>query len=113
LIENKDRIIARIYSVPSCLDEKTFSLTFGSDMVVIGRMHGWPNIDSRTPVDFDDDNEISGPLELLLEMSKEGRFAGTTLLFGCIVFKNHLLGSNNRHLDSIQEATRTNWETFE
>lgn len=111
-MENRDSIIIRVFRLPYPSNEKSFSLTIGCDMVIIGRVHGWPQVDRRSPVESEDDNEFYGSLEVLLQFLEENSYQGTRLSFGCIVFKDHILHPDNKRLFSIQEKV-PNWETFE
>lgn len=111
-MEDRDRIIARVFRLPYYSEDKSFSLTIGCDMVIIGRVHGWPQLDRRSPTESEDDNEFHGSLEVLLQFLKENTYKGTELSFGYIVFKDHILHVDNKRLVSIQEKV-PNWETFE
>lgn len=116
--ENSNEMIARVYSIPQCPNEKSFSLTLSGDLIIIGRVHGWPQLDQRAPVDCHDDddddegNEFYGSLELLFQCLKQECYKGAELSFGCVILKDRILGSDERHLAEIQDVI-PNWETFE
>mmetsp|Transcript_15830 Transcript_15830/g.29866 ORF Transcript_15830/g.29866 Transcript_15830/m.29866 type:complete len:212 (+) Transcript_15830:337-972(+) len=111
-MKNRDSIIVRVFRLPYHSDEKSFSLTLGCDMVIIGRVRGWPRLHHSSPIECEDENEFHGSLEFLFQFLKENSYKGTHLVFGCIVFKDHILRPDNKRLVPIQEKV-PNWETFE
>ena len=102
----RDRIDIRVYTVRS-QGEKSFSITIGNELVLLGRVRGWP--EARSP-ETDDDEEFNGTLETLLAFLQSGSLGGVELLIGCVVFKKFILGSLAGK-QSIEELP-TNWETF-
>ena len=104
---DREEIAVRVYSVRS-QDEKSFSLTIRNDLVLLGRVTGWP--EGRSP-DSADDEEFNGTLESLLPVLQSGSLGGVKILIGCAVFKNSLLRSQNK--PKIAEEMGIEWETFE
>ncbi len=113
-LHERDRVTVRVYSV-LCQEEKSFSLTIGNEMVILGRCRGWP--EARSPEEMDQAEDFNGTLENLLLFLESESLSGVELMFGCIVMKNFILQSS-RSLDkesvssSDSQLQPSNWETF-
>lgn len=108
---NRADVMVRVYSLPR-QEEKSFSLTIGSKIVILGRCHGWP--EARTPEESEGE-EFCGSLEMLLQSLEFEYLSGVELLFGCIVLKSSVLNNETRKMQNgpRRETLPTNWETFE
>ena len=100
------QIIVRVYTARSS-GEKSFSLTVGDKVVVLGKVQGWP--EGRSP-ESGDDEEFNGTLENALQFIRSGSLGSAELLMGCIVFKSSILRSER---PEMIEERGMNWESFE
>lgn len=109
--KESDSINICVYNLPTRQDEKSFSLTIGNDMVILGRVIGWPQEEQRSPSDeYENDNEVfTGSLEILLQLLKQGTVNDCQLKFGCIVLKERIFSSKSDQ--SLLDDD--NWESFE
>ena len=108
---NRADVMVRVYSVPR-QEEKSFSLTIGSKIVILGRCRGWP--EARTPEESEGE-EFCGSLEILLQSLEFEYLSGVELIFGCIVLKSSVLNNETMKMQNgaRRETLPTNWETFE
>ena len=104
---DQEDIYVRVYNVRS-QDEKSFSLTIRNELVLLGRVVGWP--EGRAP-DSDDDEEYNGTLHSLLPILESRALNGVKIFIGCAVFKNSLLRTSNQL--KIMEEFGSQWETFD
>mmetsp|Transcript_9321 Transcript_9321/g.10835 ORF Transcript_9321/g.10835 Transcript_9321/m.10835 type:complete len:213 (+) Transcript_9321:230-868(+) len=100
------KIDVRIHNVAS-EGEKSIIFIVGNELMLLGRIHGFP--EERSPTD--EDAFFEGDLDGLLRMLKSEEMIGTEILFGCIIFKDFVLKSNS--FGSTAEEAKDNWETFE
>eukprot|EP00979_Chaetoceros_neogracilis_P014731 scaffold4843_cov266-Chaetoceros_neogracile.AAC.13 len=116
----RDQIMVRVYNVECDRDQKSFSLTIGNEMVILGTVQNWPeHPEQRSPdqSDGNDDEILHGSLETVLHCLQEKSLTGVELLFNCVVFKKGVLGTlkevcvpNSRIHETPQQV---NWESFE
>jgi len=114
---NRDQVVVRVYNVECNRDQKSFSLTLGSEMVILGRVQNWPeDPEQRSPGEsdrYDDDGNdgevLHASLDTLLQCLQQRSLNRVELIFNCIVFKETVLGSPKEA--AAKEAA--NWETFE
>ncbi len=103
---NRDQIMVRVYNVDCDRDQKSFSLTISSDMVILGKVQNWPEDPEQRDDDSDDDNDgelLHASLDTFLHCLQQRSLNRVELFFNCIVFKEFVLGA----------AKQSNWETFE
>jgi len=114
----RDQIMVRVYNVECNRGEKSFSLTLGNEMVILGRVQNWPeDPEQRSPgeSDGDDDEVFHGSLETVLDCLQDKSLNGVQLFFSCVVFKEFVLGTVKEALvpNGIHETQQVNWESFE
>ena len=126
---DSDSVHVRVYSVRNLGGEKSFSLTIGNELVVLGTVRGWPvaeergDVDVDGDVDDDDGEEFLGSLDSLLIFLEKGSLyaPGIELLFGCVALKNFILTTlliGHSHVGSPDDSpdehrSYANYETFE
>ena len=108
---DREGINIRVYNVRT-QDEKSFSLTIGNEVLLLGRISGWP--EGRSPDYSDEDEEFNGTLDSLIPVLQSGSLSGVKISLGCAVFKLSLLrNEQQQNIPKIVEEMGMNWETFE
>ncbi len=83
--------------------EKSLAFTIGNELILLGRIKGYP--EERC----DEDTLYQGDLPNLLIMLESEEMVGSSISFGCVVFKDYVL----KDLGRVSEEEKSNWETFE
>jgi hypothetical protein len=86
--------------------EKSVSFTIGNELMLLGKFIGYP--EERSP-HSDEDTVYQGDLPNLLTMLESEEMVGSSISFGCVVFKDYVL----KDLGRVSEEEKSNWETFE
>lgn len=108
-VTDRERIVVRVYSVMR-QEEKSFTLTLGNEMIIVGRVYGWP--EARSPEDTEQDEDFHGTMGELLQHLESDSWSGVEIKFGFAVLKNFCFSSEFSSGISDDSYIRTNWETF-